>query len=120
MFVLAPWYISASPAYGQNETPSFAFAGPDWLAQRSRTFFAFPACAVASEIIRIKEQVRSSGLLHGSSVLGLGLTILALAPHSGVLGISCRILFTSLAKRLGLLHIRATHPCLAMGRLTGA
>ena len=103
-----------------KRTPSFAFAGSDWLAQRSRTFFAFPACAVASEIIRIKEQVRSSGLLHGSSVLGLGLTILALAPHSGVLGISCRILSTSLASRLGLLHICATHPCLAMGRRTRA
>ena len=103
-----------------KRTPSFAFAGSDWLAQRSRTFFAFPACAVASEIIRIKEQVRSSGLLHGSSVRGLGLAILELAPHSGVLGISCRILSTSLASRLGLLHICATHPCLAMGRLTGA
>ena len=57
---MAPWYISASPAYGQNETPSFAFGGPDWLAQRSRTFLAFPACAVAAEIIRIKQQVRSS------------------------------------------------------------
>src|SRR5215469_10659220 len=120
MFVLAPWYISASPAYGQNETPSFAFAGPDWLAQRSSAFLAFPACAVAAEIIRIKQQVRSSGLLHGSSVRGLGLAILELAPNSGVLGISCRILFTSLARRLGLLHIRAIHPCLAMGRRTCA
>src|SRR6516164_3601199 len=91
-----------------------------YLWAKRTPFFAFPACAVASEIIRIKEQVRSSGLLHGSSVLGLGLTILALAPHSGVLGISCRILSTSLASRLGLLHICATHPCLAMGRLTGA
>ena len=112
---MAPWYISASPAYGQNETPSFAFGGPDWLAQRSRTFLAFPACAVAAEIIRIKQRVRSSGLLHGSSVRGLGLAILELAPHSGVLGISCRILFPSLARRLGLLRIRATHPCLAKG-----
>jgi len=58
MLVLAPWYISASPAYGQNKTPSFAFAKPDWLAQRSRTFLAFPACVVAAEIIRIKQQVR--------------------------------------------------------------
>jgi hypothetical protein len=55
------------PAYGQNETPSFAFAGPDWLAQRSRPFLAFPACAVAAEIIRIKQQaVRGTfrGLLY--------------------------------------------------------
>ena len=114
MFVLAPWYISASPAYGQNETSSFAFAGPDWLAQCYRTFLA---CAVAAEIIRIKQQAHSSGLLHDSSVRCLGLTVLALAPHSGILGVSCWILFASLARRLGLLYICAT---LAMGRRTRA